>query len=81
MSMSIPTNILKSEFEKLVQLEIEKINISESIKIIKQTLKDEKMQTQEIAALSKIATAKAKEALDDLSASSKKIEELLGIVA
>lgn len=78
--MTIPTNILKSEFEKLVQLEIEKINISESIKIIKQSLKDEGMQTQEIAALSKIAAAKAKEALDDLSASSKKIEELLGIV-
>ena len=78
--MTIPTNILKSEFEKLVQLEIEKINISESIKIIKQSLKDEQMDTQEIAALSKIAAAKAKEALDDLSASSKKIEELLGIV-
>ena len=78
--MSIPTNILKSEFEKLVQLEIEKINISESIKVIKQSLKDEGMETHEIAALSKIATAKAKEALEDLDAGAKKLQELLGIV-
>lgn len=78
--MSIPTNILKSEFEKLVQLEIEKINISESIKVIKQSLKDEGMETHEIAALSKIAAAKAKEALEDLDAGAKKLQELLGIV-
>lgn len=78
--MTIPTNILKAEFEKLVQLEIEKINIAEAIKVIKQGLKDEQMETQEIAALGKIAAAKAKEALEDLDAGAKKLQELLGIV-
>lgn len=78
--MSISTTVLKAEFEKLVQLEIEKINISESIKVIKQGLKDEGLETQEISALCKIAAAKAKEALEDLDASARKVQEFLEIV-
>ncbi len=78
--MSISTTVLKAEFEKLVQLEIEKINISESIKVIKQSLKDEGLETQEISALCKIAAAKAKEALEDLDASARKVQEFLEIV-
>ena len=79
--MSISTTVLKAEFEKLVQLEIEKINISESIKVIKQSLKDEGLETQEISALCKIAAAKAKEALEDLDASARKVQEFLEIVS
>ena len=79
--MSINTTVLKAEFEKLVQLEIEKINISESIKVIKQGLKDEGLETQEISALCKIAAAKAKEALEDLDASARKVQEFLEIVS
>ncbi len=79
--MSISTTVLKAEFEKLVQLEIEKINISESIKVIKQGLKDEGLETQEISALCKIAAAKAKEALEDLDASARKVQEFLEIVS
>lgn len=79
--MQINTTVLKAEFEKLVQLEIEKINISESIKVIKQGLKDEGLETQEISALCKIAAAKAKEALEDLDASARKVQEFLEIVS
>ena len=79
--MSISTTVLKAEFEKLVQLEIEKINISESIKVIKHGLKDEGLETQEISALCKIAAAKAKEALEDLDASARKVQEFLEIVS
>ena len=79
--MSISTTVLKAEFEKLVQLEIKKINISESIKVIKQGLKDEQLSTQEISALCKIAAAKAKEALEDLDASARKVQEFLEIVS
>ena len=79
--MQINTTVLKAEFEKLVQLEIEKINISESIKVIKQGLKDEQLSTQEISALCKIAAAKAKEALEDLDASARKVQEFLEIVS
>ena len=79
--MSNSTTVLKAEFEKLVQLEIEKINISESIKVIKQGLKDEGLETQEISALCKIAAAKAKEALEDLDASARKVQEFLEIVS
>ena len=79
--MSISTTVLKAEFDKLVQLEIEKINISESIKVIKQGLKDEGLETQEISALCKIAAAKAKEALEDLDASARKVQEFLEIVS
>ena len=79
--MQINTTVLKAEFEKLVQLEIEKINISESIKVIKQGLKDEQLSPQEISALCKIAAAKAKEALEDLDASARKVQEFLEIVS
>ena len=78
--MAINTTVLKSEFDKLVQLEIEKINISESIKLIKQSLKEEGLESSEVSALCKIAAAKAKEALEDLDTSARKVQEFLEIV-
>lgn len=76
----IPSNILKAEFDKLVNLEIEKINISESIKLIKQVLKDEGMETADIGAVCKIASAKAKEKLTELDDAANKIKEMLDLI-
>ncbi len=76
----IPSNILKSEFDKLVNLEIEKINISESIKLIKEVLNNEGMEKPTIAAVCKIASAKAKEKLTELDDAANKIKEMLDLV-
>jgi len=77
----IPENILKQQFETLVQYEMEKISIAESIKLIKETLKDEGMEKEDIATLCKVASAKAKENLEGLEASADKIKEILALVA
>jgi len=76
----IPSNILKSEFDKLVNLEIEKINISESIKLIKEVLNNEGMEKSEVNAVCKIASAKAKEKLTELDDAANKIKEMLDLV-
>lgn len=72
--------VLKSQFEALVQLHIEKINIAESIKLIKDNLKDEGLEKEDIAALVKIAAAKAKEDVEGLQLQADKLNELLKIV-
>jgi len=78
---NISSTVLKGQFEALVQYAIEKINISESVKLIKQSLKDEGMEKEEIQALCKIAAAKAKEDVESLEASTKMLQEMLDTVA
>lgn len=77
----IPSNILKDQFNALVEYEMEKINIAESIKMIKENLKDEGMEKEDIAALHKVASAKAKENLEALESNADKIKEILALVA
>ena len=77
----ISKTILSTQYEALVQLQIEKINIAESIKLIKDNLKDEGMESADIAALVKIAAAKAKEDLEGLNTQTDKMKEMLEMVA
>jgi predicted nucleic acid-binding Zn-ribbon protein len=77
----ISKTILSAQYEALVQLQIEKINIAESIKLIKDNLKDEGMESADIAALVKIAAAKAKEDLEGLNTQTDKLKEMLEMVA
>jgi hypothetical protein len=77
----ISKTILSAQYEALVQLQIEKINIAESIKLIKDNLKDEGMESADIAALVKIAAAKAKEDLEGLNTQTDKMKEMLEMVA
>ena len=79
--MQIPSNVLKAEFDKLVQYHIEKINIAETIKVIKQGLVDEGMEKSEVAALVKVAAAKAKEDVEGLESATKMLQDMLDAVA
>ena len=77
----ISKTILSTQYEALVQLQIEKINIAESIKLIKDNLKDENMPKEDIAALVKIAAAKAKEDVDSLESGAKALQDMIAKIS
>lgn len=79
--MTIPKNILDAEFAKLVELEIEKINIAESIKMIKEQLVEEGLEKADVAVIQKIASAKAKEATQGLNDQADLLKTYLDILA
>jgi phosphoenolpyruvate carboxylase len=73
-------NKAKQLYQSLVEYEIEKINIAESIKSIKESLKEAGFEKEDIATLAQAAAAKAKGEDDKLANKAASINKILEII-
>ena len=73
----ISDQVMKDHFEKVVQIVHEKSLLDEDIKLIKQSLKDEGVETEDIKAFIQAATAKAKEKTEEVVNGASKVTEMI----
>ncbi len=69
--------VLKAEFDKAVSLFREKLTLDEDIKIIKEGLKSEGLETSDIQVMMQVAQAKAKDELEALDGKATKLKDAL----
>lgn len=77
----ISETVLKSEFEKAVNIFREKLTLDEDLALLKSSLKDEGLESKEVTILMQIASAKAKDDLASLDDKADKIKDFLQRVA
>ena len=69
--------LLKEHFDNLVRIFQEKILLDEDVKLVKETLGDEGIPKEDIAAMVAAATAKAREKLDEAKTKATKVQEMI----
>lgn len=69
--------LLKEHFNKMVAIFQEKMLLDDDVKLIKETLGDEGLAKEDVAAMVAAATAKAREKLEDLKTKSEKVSEMI----
>lgn len=69
--------VLKQHFDKMVAVFHEKILLDDDVKLIKETLADEGLPKEDVAAMVAAATAKAREKTEEAKNKATKVAEML----